>query len=106
LAIADRTGERAFEAELLRLQACVLLADGGADAASHAQAVLERGLEVARAQQERSFELRLACDLARLWADRGDRGRAAALLGRVCQWFTEGLGSTDFAKAKALLDDL
>jgi hypothetical protein len=44
-----------------------------------------KALEVARAQQARSLELRAACDLARLWAERGDRQRAADLLGPIVE---------------------
>jgi predicted ATPase len=65
-----------------------------------------RALEVARAQQARSLELRAAGDLARLWADRGDRARAAELPVPVYGWFTEGFDTTDLKEAKALLDAL
>jgi hypothetical protein len=55
--------------------------DGGAAAG----AFYVKALEVARAQQARSLELRAACDLARLWAERGDRQRAADLLGPIVE---------------------
>jgi predicted ATPase len=63
-------------------------------------------LEVARAQEARSLELRAACDLARLWAERGERARAADLLASVYGWFTEGFDTADLKDAKALLDGL
>jgi predicted ATPase len=49
---------------------------------------------------------RAACDLARLWAGRGELPRAANLLAPVCDWFTEGFDTLDLKEAKALLDDL
>jgi predicted ATPase len=61
---------------------------------------------VARAQEARSLELRAAGDLARLWAERGERGRAAELLAPVYGWFTEGFDTADLKEAKALLDKL
>jgi len=61
---------------------------------------------VARAQEARSLELRAACDLARLWAERGERARAADLLASVYGWFTEGFDTADLKDAKALLDGL
>lgn len=47
-----------------------------------------------------------ASDLARLWAERGERGRAADLLAPICGWFTEGFDTVDLKEAKALLDEL
>lgn len=44
--------------------------------------------------------------LARLWAERGERGRARDLLTPVYGWFTEGFGTRDLIEAKALLDQL
>ena len=61
---------------------------------------------MAPAQEARSLELRAACDLARLWAKRGDRTRAAELLAPVYGWFTEGFDTADLKEAKALLDGL
>jgi hypothetical protein len=51
------------------------------------------------------FELRAAISLARIWTDRGDRGRAYRLLAPVYGWFTEG-DTPDLKDAKALLDTL
>ena len=51
-------------------------------------------------------ELRAACDLARLWADRGERRKAHDLLAPVYGWFTEGFKTADLKDAKALLGEL
>ena len=61
---------------------------------------------MARAQEARSLELRAACDLARWWAERGERARAADLLAPVYGWFTEGFETADLKDARALLDGL
>jgi predicted ATPase len=63
-------------------------------------------LEVARAQEARSLELRAANDLVRFWAQHGERGRAADLLEPIYNRFTEGLDTIDLKEAKALLDAL
>ena len=71
-----------------------------------AQACLERALAVARAREARSWELRAAPDLARLWASRGVRSRASDLLAPVVAWFDPGLGSSDLVVARQLLEEL
>jgi len=74
--------------------------------AGKAQAWFERSIEVARAQQARSWELRAAMSLARLWRDQGRRAEARDLLAPVYGWFTEGFDTLDLSEAKALLDGL
>ncbi len=71
-----------------------------------AQAHFERALEIARAQQAQSWELRAAMSLARLWRDQGKRTQAHDLLAPVYGWFTEGFDTLDLKEAKALLDEL
>jgi len=67
---------------------------------------LRDALEVARLQQSKSMELRVAVDLARLWQSQG-RGMAALdLLRPIYGWFTEGFGTRDLTEAKALLLEL
>ena len=65
-----------------------------------------RALAVARAQQAKSFELRAAMSMARLWRDRRKRNEARELLAPVYGWFTEGFDTPDLTHAKALLDEL
>jgi predicted ATPase len=65
-----------------------------------------QALEIARNQQAKSFELRAATSLARLWQQQGKRQEAHALLAPVYTWFTEGFDTTDLQDAKALLDAL
>ena len=63
-------------------------------------------LAIARGQSARSFELRAATSLARLWRDQGKREEARGLLAPVYGWFTEGFDTLDLKEAKALLDAL
>ena len=66
----------------------------------------ERALGVARQQQAKSWELRAAMSLARLWRDQGKVQQARELLAPVYNWFTEGFDTRDLKEAKALLDEL
>jgi predicted ATPase len=61
---------------------------------------------VARRQQAKSWELRAATSLARLWQQQGKRAEARELLAPVYGWFTEGFETADLQEAKALLDAL
>ena len=61
---------------------------------------------VARKQQAKSWELRAAMSMARLWRDQGKRDEARDLLAPVYGWFTEGFDTPDLKEAKALLDEL
>jgi predicted ATPase len=60
----------------------------------------------ARQQQAKSWELRAAMSMARLWRDQGKRNEARDMLASVYAWFTEGFDTLDLKEAKALLDDL
>jgi predicted ATPase len=71
-----------------------------------AEAHFERALEIARAQQARSWELRAAMRLARLWRDSGRRTQVRDLLAPIYGWFTEGFDTADLKEAKALLEQL
>ena len=102
-ALVEETGERYVEAEIRRLEGNLLLAENGW---AEAEACYVKALEVARAQEARSLELRAATSLARLWGERGRSAEARDLLAPVYGWFTEGFDSADLKEAKALLDEL
>ena len=70
------------------------------------QSALETALRIARRQQAKSYELRAATSLARLWGEQGRRTEARDLLAPVYGWFTEGFDTADLKEAKALLDEL
>jgi predicted ATPase len=66
----------------------------------------ERALSVARQQQAKSWELRAAMSMARLWRDQGKPQQARELLAPIYGWFTEGFDTRDLKEAKGLLDAL
>jgi len=101
----ETTKETMTEAEIHRIAGEIALMSPEPDAAK-AQACFQRSLAVARAQQAKSWELRAAISLARLWRDRGKRAEAHDLLAPVYGWFTEGFDTLDLKEAKALLDAL
>ena len=101
----EASGERWCEAEVHRTAGEIALNSSDPDAAK-AQAHFERALKIARAQQARSWELRAATGLARLWRDQGRRTEARDLLAPIYSWFTEGFDTLDLREAKALLDNL
>jgi predicted ATPase len=103
--VADETGECWNEAERYRLKGELLLAQS-MDHQREAEACYGHALDVARGQQAKSFELRTATSLARLWQHQGKPEDARQLLGDIYGWFTEGFDTTDLQEAKALLDEL
>jgi predicted ATPase len=105
LTAVHTTGERQHEAELYRLQGVFLLTQDVPEE-HEAERCLRQAVEVARQQQAKSFELRAAMSLARLWQQQGRRTEACELLTPVYGWFTEGFDTTDLQEAKALLEEL
>jgi predicted ATPase len=101
----ETTKEKWWEAEINRVAGEIALKSPEGDAAK-AEAYFERALAVARQQQAKSWELRAAVSLARLWRDRGKPQQARELLDPVYDWFTEGFDTLDLREAKALLDEL
>jgi predicted ATPase len=105
LAVINRTEERRWEAELHRLRGELLLAHGP-DAHTEAETCFHQALDIARHQQAKSWELRAATSLARLWQSQHQHQDAYDLLAPVYHWFTEGHDTADLKRAKALLDQL
>jgi len=101
----ETTKETACEADIHRIAGQIALRSPEPDAAK-AEAYFERALAVARRQQAKSWELRAAISMARLWRDQGKGEAARDLLAPVYNWFTEGLDTLDLKEAKALLDEL
>ena len=73
---------------------------------TQAGACFQQALAIARRQQARSWELRAAMSLARLWQQHGKQAEARALLAPVYGWFIEGFDTADLQEARALLDAL
>jgi predicted ATPase len=101
----ETTKEKWCEAEIHRTAGEIEMMSPAPDAAK-AQAHFERALAIARAQQAKSWELRAATSLARLWRDEDKRPQASDLLAPIYGWFTEGFDTLDLREAKALLDEL
>ena len=105
MAAVETAKERWCEAEVNRIAGEIALLSPEPDVAK-AEAYFERALAVAREQQAKSWELRAAMSMARLWRDQGNRDEARDLLAPVYGWFTEGFDTLDLKEAKALLDAL
>ena len=93
------------EAEANRVAGEISLMSPEPDAAK-AQAYFEQAVSIARMQQAKSWELRAAMSLARLWRDQGKVLQARELLAPIYGWFTEGFNTRDLKEAKALLEEL
>jgi predicted ATPase len=93
-----------WRADLYRLEGdlSLLMAEPGA----RAEQCYHEAIKTARVQQAKSWELRAATSLARLWRDQGKRAEARELLAPVYGWFTEGFDTADLKEAKALLEEL
>ena len=105
MSAVETTKERWCEPEVYRTAAEIASLASELDAAK-AQAYFERALSVARAQHAKSWELRAAMSMARLWRAQGKRDEARELLAPVYGWFTEGFDTRDLKDAKALLEEL
>jgi predicted ATPase len=101
----ETTKETWCEAEVYRIAGEIALMSPERDAAK-AEAYFERALAVARAQQAKSWELRAAMSMARVWRDQGKREQARELLAPIYGWFTEGFDTLDLKQAKDLLEEL
>jgi predicted ATPase len=107
--------ERWWEAELYRLKGQLTLqqVQGSSfkfqippNPQAEAEACFLKAIEIAKKQQAKSWELRAATSLARLWQQQGKREEARQMLAEVYDWFTEGFDTADLKDAKALLDAL
>ena len=121
LDVIHATRERAWEAELYRIKGELLLKSRGQDRESsvqqnekarvaspesEAEACFREAMEIARCQEAKSWDLRAAMSLSRLWRSQGKEAEARQLLAEAYDWFTEGFDTPDLKDAKALLDQL
>jgi DNA-binding winged helix-turn-helix (wHTH) protein/predicted ATPase len=124
LHVAQRNGERYYEAELYRLkgEALLIQANGRSfsraargrkavikaepTAARQAEACFNQSIKIARRQKANSWELRAVMSIARLYQQQSKQEEARTLLARTYSRFTEGFATTDLREAKALLDEL
>ena len=101
----QQTGERWMEAELHRLKGELLLQQSS-DNQTEAESCFHQALTVAQNQHAKSWELRTATSLARLWQSQDKRQDAYDLLASVYNWFTEGFDTADLQDAQSLLEEL
>jgi class 3 adenylate cyclase/tetratricopeptide (TPR) repeat protein len=103
VSVTDRTQGRYYEAEIHRVRGELFLSmqDDGA-----AEASFRKAITVAQLQNTKTWELRAAMSLARLWRNHGKPQQACELLAPVYSWFTEGFDTLDLREAKTLLGEL
>jgi len=120
------TGERFYEAELYRLKGQLTLQkfrvssfefqvlsspqpltpSTQAEVEQEAEECFLKAIKIARRQQAKSWELRAATSLARLWQGQGKKEEARQMLAEVYGWFTEGFDMADLTEARTLLEEL
>ena len=106
LDVIRETQECAWEAELYRIEGELLLNSGAPRAQPEAEERFRRAIDTARRQGAKSWELRAAMGLGRLWQGQGKRDAARQLLTEVYGWFTEGFDTGDLHEANAMLREL
>jgi predicted ATPase len=124
LSLADRTGEHMYESEMYRLKGELALQARSpqslvpsptftpqhpvpsAHTETEAEACFLKAIEIARQQQAKSWELRAAMSLTRLWQSQGKHAEARQMLAEIYGWFTEGFDTKDLQEAKVLLEEL
>jgi class 3 adenylate cyclase/predicted ATPase len=110
VAVVQEKGERFWEAELYRLKGELTLQARSLSRRSiveeEAQSYFQQAIATARQQQAKSWELRAATSLVRLWQQQGKKEEAHTMLANIYGWFTEGFDTKDLQEAKALLEEL
>ena len=104
LAHVEKSGERFGEADIHRVKGDLLLLSGVNEI--RAVECYQQSLDISRQQSAKSWELRTAISLARLWQKQGKVTEARELLSGIYGWFTEGFDTPDLIDAKALLEEL
>src|ERR1017187_875706 len=105
LALAGETGEHWFDAGLHRIRGEILLKQNPADPVP-AEAAFLAAIAVAQQQKARSFELRAALSLAKLYRSTGCDANAHAALGPALEGFSPTPEFPQIAEALALIDAL
>jgi predicted ATPase len=105
LAFVRQHEERWYEAELHRLQGALLLQQAVPDVIQ-AETCFRLALDIAREQKAKSWELRAALSLSRLWQQQSKQQQARELLTPIYTWFTEGFDTADIQEAQGLLREL
>jgi predicted ATPase len=107
--VVGRTEERWYEAELYRLKGELLLQSRVQSLESRvkeAEGCFQKAIEIACQQEAKSWELRAATSLARLWQQQGKKEAARQILGEIYGWFSEGFDTADLKEARVFLEEL
>ena len=99
LAIVEKTGERFYLAELLRLRGEILAQSNDPAGAEHA---LRESIAVARRQEARLFELRSAISLCRIVEREQKEAVSREILEPIARWF-DGVDASEVRDATALI---
>ena len=105
LTVVEASGLGDLHAEVYRLQGELLLCQAVPNAVQ-AEVCFQQALAIARRQQAKSWELRAAVCLSRLWQRQGRRVAARQLMAEVYDCFTEGFDTVELQEARALLEEL
>jgi predicted ATPase len=105
LAELEATEQRWYEAEMHRIRAEILLKRDPADTAAAEQS-LQAAIAIAQSQKARSFELRAALSLAKLYRSTSRDADAHAVLGPAVEGFPPTQQCPELAEAKTLLSVL
>jgi hypothetical protein len=97
-------GECWMESDLYRVKGELLRSRGGTRN-GEAEDCFAEAIAIARRQGSRSFELRAATALGRLWRLQGKSRQARALIQEASAPFAAGLDTPDLADARSLLAD-
>lgn len=92
--------------ELFRLRGEFALRGPHAGAFALAEHDFLKAFDLAAGQDARSWQLRAAMSLARLWRSQGDSAKALNILTPALGWYTEGFETADLQAAKHLLATL
>jgi predicted ATPase len=104
-ALSDVNQSGLWDAEFYRLKGELLLASDAATAVE-AEDAFRHAIDIARRQHAKSWELRAAMRLCRLWHRQKKQADAIRLLEETRSWFTEGDDTADLREARALLDSM
>jgi predicted ATPase len=110
-AMGNHNGESWWEAELHRLTGECLLARAAIgqevqdiqSTVLDAELAFQQALTVARHQQAKALQLRIAMSLGRLWQRQDKRDDARRVVAEIYEQFTEGHDTVELTEARELL---
>ena len=104
LSLIQSGEEHVWEADLYRARGDLLMMQSANE--SDVESCFQQALSIAKRQRAKTYELRAAMSLSRLWQKQGKTEEACTMLSEIYHWFTEGFETADLKEAKALLETL